>query len=250
MTAVAGAPAGGERTGGRKEQDMASISPLALAALGLLAERPMHPYEMYQLLLHRQEDRLLKVRPGTLYHTVDRLDRDGLVRALRTERAGNRPERTTFEITDAGRRELSRRLVEMLSVPAEEYPEFPLAISQAYNLPREQVVACLRTRLQVLSGQQKYIGERLGEADLHRVPRLFWLDVERDRVVRDAETAWLERIVEEIESGALPWLDSAEVQQFNHHAASAVGAEEDDPPDGAAVPLARRRPGQRTRKTS
>jgi DNA-binding PadR family transcriptional regulator len=229
---------------------MASISPLALAALGLVAERPMHPYEMYQLLLQRQEDRLLKVRPGTLYHTVDRLARGGLVRAVRTEREGNRPERTTFEITEAGRRELSRRLVEMLSAPAEEYPEFPLAISQAHNLPKEQVVACLRTRLQVMSGQERYIGERFNQEDLDRVPRLFWLDVDRDRAVRGAEIAWLERLVADIESGALPWLDSPEVQQFNHHAVPAVGAEEDDRPAGAAVPITRRRRGQRTRKMS
>ena len=78
---------------------MAVLSPMAIAALGLLAERPMHPYEMYQLLLEREEDRVLKVRPGTLYHAVDRLARDGLVRPLHTEREGNRPERTTYAVT-------------------------------------------------------------------------------------------------------------------------------------------------------
>jgi DNA-binding PadR family transcriptional regulator len=228
---------------------MASISPLALAALGLVAERPMHPYEMYQLLLERQEDRLLKVRPGTLYHTVDRLERSGLVRAVRTERAGNRPERTTFEITEPGRRELSRRLVEMLSVPAEEYPEFPLAISQAHNLPKEQVVACLRTRLKVLSGHGQDIAQRLRVQGVD-VPRLYWLDVDRDRQIRRADITWLERIIQEIESGVLPWMETPEVQQFNDSSAPVVGAEEDDSSDGASALQELRDEGQRTRKTS
>ena len=50
-----------------------ALTPLALSALGLLVERPMHPYEMYQLLLERHEDRFVKVRPGSLYHSVERL---------------------------------------------------------------------------------------------------------------------------------------------------------------------------------
>ena len=58
-----------------------TLTPLAVAALALLAERPSHPYEMYQTLVQRSEDRLVKVRPGSLYHTVDRLEAHGFVRA-------------------------------------------------------------------------------------------------------------------------------------------------------------------------
>ena len=71
----------------------ASLTPLGVAALSLLVEEPMHPYEMYQLLVARHEDRLVKVRPGTLYHAVGRLEEQGLVEATGTEREGNRPER-------------------------------------------------------------------------------------------------------------------------------------------------------------
>ena len=80
-----------------------ALTPLGISALALLAERPMHPYEMYQLLMERSEDRVVKVRPGSLYHTVDRLAGQGYVRATGTGRAGNRPERTTYEITATGR---------------------------------------------------------------------------------------------------------------------------------------------------
>ena len=191
---------------------MAVLSPMAIAALGLLVERPMHPYEMYQLLLERAEDRVLKVRPGTLYHTVDRLARDGLVRQLHTEREGNRPERTTFEITETGRRELSRRVLEMLSAPAQEYPEFALAISEAHNLSATQVISCLRTRMQALRDEDEYVATRLAQHAEPNVPRLYWLNVDYDKAIRAAELAWLERIVDEIDSGALPWRDSPQVR--------------------------------------
>lgn len=191
---------------------MAVLSAMAIAALGLLAERPMHPYEMYQLLLERQEDRVLKVRPGTLYHTVDRLAADGLVRSVGTEREGNRPERTTFEITDNGRRALSRRVLEMLSAPAEEYPEFALAISEAHNLTRTQVIACLRSRVQALHDEQEYTDGRLAAVRVDSVPRLYWLDVDYRRAMHQAERRWLAGIIAELEAGDLPWAESAEVR--------------------------------------
>lgn len=192
---------------------MAVLSPISLAALGLLAERPMHPYEMYQLLLERAEDRLVKVRPGTLYHAVDRLERDGLARALRTERDGNRPERTTFDITESGRRTLLRRIGEMLATPADEYPEFPLAISEAHNLTRAQVIAALRSRMQALADEQQAISGRLQALGGERIPRLFWLDVDYDRAIREAEINWLGTVIAELESGELPWPDSADIAE-------------------------------------
>src|SRR4051794_13852278 len=104
------------------------LTPLALSALGLLVERPMHPYEMYQLMLERHEDWMVKVRPGSLYHSVERLQEAKLVESTGTARAGNRPERTTYAITAAGREALTTRISELLHKPVREYPHFPFAI--------------------------------------------------------------------------------------------------------------------------
>ena len=127
--------------------DRRSLGALGIAVLALLVERPMHPYEMFQTLLQRGEDRLLKVRPGSLYHTVDRLAHAGLVHAAGTDREGNRPERTTYEITVAGRGALSDRIAEILGTPDREYPLFPVALAEAHNLPADDVVGLLRKRI-------------------------------------------------------------------------------------------------------
>ena len=102
------------------------LTPLTLAALALLAERPMHPYEMYQLSMQRRDHRLVKIKPGTLYHAVRRLAESGLVAVVSTEREGNRPERTTYEITDAGRDQLQSSVALMLAQVARGVPGVPL----------------------------------------------------------------------------------------------------------------------------
>jgi DNA-binding PadR family transcriptional regulator len=183
------------------------IGPLAVAALGLLLERPMHPYEMVRLLLARSEDRLVKVRPGSLYHVVDRLHADGLVRPVGTERAGNRPERTTYAITAEGVDAMGDWVRQALSTPAAEYPRFPLALGEAHNLPREDVVRRLRRRLVALRGQDAELagGEEVVRAK--SLPERFWLDLPYTRALLAAEIGQLTTLADRIESGDLSWPD-------------------------------------------
>ena len=55
-------------------------SPMALAALAMLYEAPMHPYRMQQLIKERGKDEVINVsqRAG-LYQTIRRLEREGLI---------------------------------------------------------------------------------------------------------------------------------------------------------------------------
>src|SRR5690242_15903931 len=105
-------------------------SPLALAILALLYEEPMHPYRMQQLIKEREKDDVVNVRQrASLYQTIDRLLRDGLIAIQETARSENRPERTVYRLTEMGREAVFTWVREMLATPAREYPEFPAAVS-------------------------------------------------------------------------------------------------------------------------
>lgn len=183
----------------------ATLTPLGIAALALLAERPMHPYEMYQTLIQRAEDRIVKVRPGSLYHTIDRLEDRGLVRATGTEREGNRPERTTYEITEAGRLSLTERVSEMLATPANEYPLFPLAIGEAHNLPKGAVLTLLGRRLGELGASIDFLDRGLGHVQERKIARRLWLDLTYQKTILEAEIAWIRSFVAELEAGDIDW---------------------------------------------
>ena len=181
------------------------LTPLGVAALSLLVEEPMHPYEMYQLLIARQEDRLVKVRPGTLYHAVGRLEEHGLVDATGTDREGNRPERTTYRITASGREALTQRLQDMLANPVNEYPAFPLAVSEAYNLPAGVVIELLDHRLKGLQQQLDFLdaGEELVRSK--GVDRKYWIDVQYQQTMLRSEMTWIRGFQDQLRSGGLPW---------------------------------------------
>jgi DNA-binding PadR family transcriptional regulator len=187
---------------------MSELNPLAIAALALLAERPMHPYEMYQTLITRSEDRLVKVRPGSLYHTVDRLTRQGFVEIVGTDRGGNRPERTTYRITESGQLALTERVAQMIATPINEYAEFPLAIAEAHNLSQPVLIELLgRRRVRLVSELETLRG---GYADVSAksVPKKYWIDITYQQAMVNAELAWIDGLVTDLGSGKIDWTEA------------------------------------------
>ena len=67
------------------------------AILKLLAERPMHGYEMIQQIADRSNG-LWKPSPGSVYPTLQLLDDEGLITATETDGS-----KKLFELTDTGR---------------------------------------------------------------------------------------------------------------------------------------------------
>ncbi|QGN33348.1 PadR family transcriptional regulator [Microlunatus sp. Gsoil 973] len=182
-----------------------ALTPLAVGILALVAERPMHPYEMYSLMLERRQDRLLKLRPGSLYHTVDRLARDKFIEATGTERAGARPERTTYEITSSGEDAMHSWIRQTLSGPYEEFPRFPVALTEAHNLPRDEVAELLSAHLQTIDQDIELLESGGSLARCRDVPEMYWLDVDYVLAVRRAQRQWIADTIERIKTGDLLW---------------------------------------------
>lgn len=218
-----------------------SVTPLAIAVLALLEERPMHPYEMFQTLIARREDKLVKVRPGSLYHTVSRLADQELVRAEGVDRAGNRPERTTYRITGRGREALRNRIADIVRRPVPEYPIFPLALGELHNLPKAEALTLLRERIAVLENELADADMLSAWAEEHVVPRRYWISLPYLRAMLTAELTWVKGFTDELASGALEWQDFDPVTGARSGAEPAADPAVSPPaPTGAVAQSARR----------
>lgn len=182
------------------------ITPLGIKALALLDELgEMHPYEVYQLLLQRESDQIVKLSAGTLYHTINRLAAHGLVRVTGTGRQGNRPEHTAYEITPTGVQALRNRVTELLADPPEEYPIFPVVVAEIHHLPPDVAVSLLRRRAERLESSRRLAADQLTTALTRGVPRRFLLGVDYQVARLEADIAWIRRLIDDIESDALDW---------------------------------------------
>lgn len=177
-------------------------NPLALAVLVLLTERPMHPYDIAQTLRRRGKDASLKINYGSLYTVVQNLQKHGFVAVEDVRREGNRPERTVFGITDAGREEMIAWLSDLLAVPAREYPIFETALSLMGVLHPDDVTALLEERLTALEVQAAAARGGLRKLT-EKLPRLFLVEIEYQVHMAEAQVTWLRGLLAELHDGTL-----------------------------------------------
>ena len=178
------------------------LTTLGISVLALLRERPMHGYEMFQTLQARHSDRIVKVRPGSLYHVVGRLAEEKLIRQTGSGRHGNRPERTTFEITDAGIEALAERVRDLVAQPVNEFPRFVVALAEIHNLELDAALTAVNTRIEALEAG---IAEMRALRAASAAAPVYLVALEYLLATTQAKVSWLREFVDSVESGRLQW---------------------------------------------
>jgi DNA-binding PadR family transcriptional regulator len=179
-----------------------------IVLLSLLSSRPMHGYELRQVLEQRHMHRWANIQYGSIYRGLQQMTREGLLEEEGEEREGNRPPRTVFKITEQGKEELKNLLRQVWREPALLADPVDLALSLVMYLPKAEILDLLRQRLEKLDAieahvrqAESYFANRdhqppqgvcsmIGDVFLHR------------RYILDAERRWTQHIIERLENGA------------------------------------------------
>ncbi|MFS8099144.1 PadR family transcriptional regulator [Lentzea alba] len=185
-------------------------NPLALAVLALLSERPMHPYEMAQTMRERHQEEVIKLNYGSLYTVVEGLLKHGLITASATQKAGNRPERTVYAVTDAGTEELHDWLRELIAVPAKEYPRFEAGISLVGLLPPDDALVVVEQREAAVGEQIVALATLIEELKGMGLPQLAWIELDYRMAVLRAERSWLTGFAASVRKGTVGGYDNWE----------------------------------------
>jgi DNA-binding PadR family transcriptional regulator len=176
----------------------------ALTVLGLLRERPMHPYEMQRLIRERGKDELLDLKRGSLYHAVQRLERAGLIEPVETSREGRRPERTVYRTTEAGVDQLLEWMRDLIARPTRETNEFVAAIAHLPHLSPTEAADLLERRAGFLKAEIAALDSVI-ETFAPRIGLLVLLESDLVRSLKRAELDWVIGLVADLRSGVHSW---------------------------------------------
>ena len=176
------------------------LTSLGISVLALLRERPMLGYEMFQTLVERNADRIVKVRPGSLYHVVDRLTEEKLIRRAATARDGKRPERVIYEITDAGAEALAERVCQLIAIPVYEFPQFVVALAEVNTLGGDSAANAVDDRVGALEARA---AEIMALRDAGVTPGGYLVALDYLLAMMQAELAWLREFASSLRSGQL-----------------------------------------------
>ncbi|APU12799.1 PadR family transcriptional regulator [Actinoalloteichus fjordicus] len=191
-------------------------SPLSVQVLQLLDEEPMHAYRMQRLIADRQKDRIVNIaQRNSIYQTLDGLLREELIEVHRVEQEPGRPERTVYRLTESGRTTLDAWLRTMLSAPAREFPEFPVAIAALPSLTPELAIELLAERVRTLQEKLNRADDEAAAAERLGLPRLLFLEHEYLRTLTEAELRWVEEVLDDLRASRLTW-DRQWLAEVNH----------------------------------
>lgn len=160
---------------------------------------------MQQLIKRWRKDEVINVgQRATLYKVINRLSDAGLIKPTGTSRDHSYPERTSYELTDAGRAVRGQWMAEVLSTPRNEFPEFPAGLSFLPLLTPAYVAELLKTRRELLV-------QRLAERDAlitsvgFPLPRATMLESEYLHATTEAEIGWLDNVLGGLDDGSITW---------------------------------------------
>jgi DNA-binding PadR family transcriptional regulator len=169
---------------------------LKYGVLGLLAEEPLHGYEVknrFEAMLGQTWE----VNIGQVYTTLQRLERDGLVRPVGTR--GDRG-KLLYELSESGRQALDAWLTEPESGPQQLHEEIYVKLLVATRVANGDLGPLLRrqkrTYLQRLRdlNQLEERARREGRKDLARLVRGALLHAE-------ADLKWIDELSENANGG-------------------------------------------------
>jgi len=154
----------------------------------------MHGHQIRLLAEQEHVHLWTDISVGSLYQAIKRLDSEGLLTVVRTEREGNFPERQIFAITDTGRESLAILQREGLKDIWRKPDPFDLALARLNPETLNDLPATLHTRLADLRAQRE-------EILVHHADAAPFLTVAEKHSMShrlhhvDSEISWLEGVI-------------------------------------------------------
>ncbi|MBO0851627.1 MAG: PadR family transcriptional regulator [Pseudonocardia sp.] len=140
------------------------MSSIRLFVLSVLNEHgPMHGHQIRNQAQSDRTELWTEVKVGALYGALKRLAGEGLIAEVRSERVGNLPERTVYEITRQGREALSAVHGQALRTVVVRPDPFDLALVHAGRLDEQELAHVVTDRRDALASQLNSVRHQ-GEA--------------------------------------------------------------------------------------
>jgi len=168
------------------------VPKVEVVVLGLLAEEPMHGYDLLERFRARSMGFWVEVGKASVYQTLHRLEARGQITG-RAQDGREGPDRRVYRVTRTGRARLADGLAERFGALAPYETDGGLALGFADRLSvadaRKAVAArelAVRDLLDALLAERERTSGEAGRA-------LSDAMLERQRALAEAELAWLAR---------------------------------------------------------
>ena len=136
------------------------MATIDLIVLGMLKKESLSAYDIQKLVEYRNISRWVKISTPSIYKKVLQLEEKGLI-SSHTEKEGKMPEKAVYSLTDAGKQEFEKLMLEISCKPINIFLDFNAVIVNLESMERERQKECLDNIGENIAVLKTYLEENI-----------------------------------------------------------------------------------------
>lgn len=118
------------------------MATIDLIVLGMLKKESLSAYDIQKLVEYRNISKWVKISTPSIYKKVLQLEEKGLI-SSHTEKEGKMPEKAVYTLTEEGKKEFEKLMLEISCKPINIFLDFNAVIVNLDSMSKESQKECL-----------------------------------------------------------------------------------------------------------
>ena len=140
------------------------MATIDLIVLGMLKKEALSAYDIQKLVEYRNISKWVKISTPSIYKKVIQLEEKGLIKS-HIEKEGKMPEKAVYALTDKGKKEFERLMLEISAKSVNIYLDFNAVIVNLDSLSPQDQKTCIENIENNIKQLKAYLVENINEKE-------------------------------------------------------------------------------------
>ena len=170
------------------------MSSIDLVILGIVLEKPQSAYDIQKLVEYRNISKWVKISTPSIYKKTIQLEKKGLIKGT-TVKEGKMPEKVIYSLTDTGKKEFEKLMMEISAKPIHIFLDFNAVIVNLDSLSPEKRKQCIDSIEENVKELKSYLEQNIHEKEnLPEIPATGMAVLRQQFVLAEAIEKWIDSV--------------------------------------------------------
>lgn len=175
------------------------MATIDLIVLGMLKKESLSAYDIQKLVEYRNISKWVKISTPSIYKKVIQLEAKGYI-SSHIEKDGKMPEKTVYSLTDKGKKEFDKLMLEISCKPINIFLDFNAVIVNLASMPKEKQKECLENIESNITVLKSYLKENIEQKrNAEDVPATGMAVLNQQLILAQAIEEWIDSFKNSLE---------------------------------------------------
>lgn len=175
------------------------MATIDLIVLGMLKKESLSAYDIQKLVEYRNISKWVKISTPSIYKKVIQLEAKGYI-SSHIEKDGKMPEKTVYSLTEKGKKEFDKLMLEISCKPINIFLDFNAVIVNLASMPEEKQKECLENIESNIAVLKSYLEENIElKKNAEDVPATGMAVLNQQLILAQAIEEWIDSFKNSLE---------------------------------------------------